>query len=189
MNLIKHSFIFITLISFALTQPENRFLPFDWVQYRQAGNINSISFSDRYAYIGTELGGLQRFNLFSNRFEESITRAQGLKSNTIKAVHRASNGILWIATPFGIEYSLNEEGDWRYINREELQLPFNEKIYRIGESDQDIWLDTSTLVYRLDPITGVVTGIMSNPDVQVLWSSGQMRFETDLSNIFLIIQY
>ena len=25
---------------------------------------------------------------------------------------------------------------------------------------------------------------MSNPDVQVLWSSGQMRFETDLSNIF-----
>ena len=184
MNLIKHSFIFITLISFALTQPENRFLPFDWVQYRQAGNINSISFSDRYAYIGTELGGLQRFNLFSNRFEESITRAQGLRSNTIKAVHRASNGILWIATPFGIEYSLNEEGDWRYINREELQLPFNEKIYRIGESDQDIWLDTSTLVYRLDPITGVVTGIMSNPDVQVLWSSGQMRFETDLSNIF-----
>ena len=184
MNLIRHSFIFITLISFAFTQPENRFLPFDWVQYRQAGNINSISFSDRYAYIGTELGGLQRFNLFSNRFEESITRAQGLRSNTIKAVHRASNGILWIATPFGIEYSLNEEGDWRYINREELQLPFNEKIYRIGESDQDIWLDTSTLVYRLDPITGVVTGIMSNPDVQVLWSSGQMRFETDLSNIF-----
>ena len=182
--MLRHFFLILTLISFIFCQPDNRFLPFDWVQYRQTGKVNSISFSDRYAYIGTDLGGLQRFNLFSNRFEESITRAQGLKSNIIKAVHRASNGVLWIATPLGIEYSLNEEGDWRYINRDALQLPLGEVIYRIGESEQDIWLDTSTLVYRLDSITGVLTGIMANPDVPVFWSSGLMSFETDLSSLF-----
>jgi len=182
--LSRYFSLILTLISFIFCQPDNRFLPFDWVQYRQTGKVNSISFSDRYAYIGTDLGGLQRFNLFSNRFEESITRAQGLKSNIIKAVHRASNGVLWIATPLGIEYSLNEEGDWRYINRDALQLPLGEVIYRIGESEQDIWLDTSTLVYRLDSITGVLTGIMANPDVPVFWSSGLMSFETDLSSLF-----
>ena len=85
-----------------MAQPELRFLPFDWVQYRQTGQINSISFSDRYAFIATQSGGLQRFNLFSNRFEEPITRAQGLQSNVITAVHRASNGVLWVAPPLGI---------------------------------------------------------------------------------------
>ena len=174
---------FIQTIIFA--QPELRFLPFDWVQYRQTGKVNSISFSDRFAYIATEYGGLQRFNLFSNRFDEPITMAQGLQSNTITATHRSSNGVLWVATPLGIEYSFNEEGDWRFINRESLTLPYGVKIERIGESSQDIWLDTPTLVYRLDPITGVVTGVMANPDVPVVWSSGLLRFQTDLSNIFI----
>jgi len=182
-NLCRYLFLFFSFISIIFSQPENRFSPFDWVQYRQAGKVNSISFSERYAYLGTELGGLQRFNILSNRFEESITRAQGLKSNTIKAVHRASNGVLWVATPMGIEYSLSEEGDWRFISRDILQLPFGAVIYRIGESEQDIWLETSTLVYRLDPITGVVTGVMSNPDVSVLWSSGLISFQTDLSSL------
>ena len=184
MNFCNYHILLLTLTSLIFSQPENRFLPFDWVQYRQTGKINSISFSERYAYIGTQLGGLQRFNLLSNRFEDPITRAQGLKSNTINAVHRASNGVLWVATPIGVEYSLSEEGDWRYIGRDILRLPFGEVIYRIGESEQDIWLETSTLVYRLDSITGVVTGIMPNPDVSVLWSSGLMRFQTDLSNLF-----
>ena len=184
MNFYNYPILLFTLSSLIFSQPENRFFPFDWVQYRQTGKINSISFSERYAYIGTQLGGLQRFNLLSNRFEEPITRAQGLKSNTINAVHRASNGVLWVATPIGVEYSLSEEGDWRYISRDILRLPFGEVIYRIGESEKDIWLDTSTLVYRLDSITGVVTGIMTNPDVSVLWSSGLIRVQTDLSNLF-----
>ncbi|MBT7524659.1 MAG: hypothetical protein HN653_03190, partial [Candidatus Marinimicrobia bacterium] len=86
MILFKYPLFIITLTYLAFSQPENRFLPFDWVQYRQTGKINSISFSNRYAYIGTQLGGVQRFNLLSNRFEEPITRAQGLRSNSINAV-------------------------------------------------------------------------------------------------------
>ncbi|MDG2366751.1 MAG: two-component regulator propeller domain-containing protein [Candidatus Marinimicrobia bacterium] len=183
MILFKYPLFIITLSYLAFSQPENRFLPFDWVQYRQTGKINSISFSNRYAYIGTQLGGVQRFNLLSNRFEEPITRAQGLRSNSINAVHRASNGVLWVGSSYGIEYSLSEEGDWTSINRDFLGLPFGETIYRIGESDQDIWLETSTLFYRLDPITGLVTGRMSNPNVSVLWSSGLIRFQIDLSNL------
>ena len=61
-NLFIHSFIF--------PQPDLRFHPFDWAQYRKTGKINSISFSERYAFMATENGGILRFNLFSERFEE-----------------------------------------------------------------------------------------------------------------------
>ena len=37
-NLFIHSFIY--------AQPDLKFHPFDWVQYRKTGKINSISFSD-----------------------------------------------------------------------------------------------------------------------------------------------
>ena len=183
-RLFNKLFLFSIFPIIIMAQPELRFLPFDWVQYRQTGQINSISFSDRYAFIATQSGGLQRFNLFSNRFEEPITRAQGLQSNVITAVHRASNGVLWVATPLGIEYSLTEEGEWQSISLNVLGLKFGTLIERIGESEQDIWLETPGLVHRIDGINGLVTGVMANPDRPVSWSSGLIKFKKDLSNLF-----
>ena len=53
-----YSQIIKTLLLFSIfenlsSQPDLRFNAFDWVAYRQTGSINSVSFSDRYAYIGT----------------------------------------------------------------------------------------------------------------------------------------
>ena len=175
-NLFIHSFIY--------AQPDLKFHPFDWVQYRKTGKINSISFSDRYAFLGSQNGGILRFNLFSERFEEPITKAQGLKSNTISSVHYASNGYLWVGTPLGIEFSYDSEGDWNFINKRNLKIPFNDIIEQIGESKQDIWIKTNGSVYRLDRITGVVLDIMTFPNELVSWSS-QSRFLGDYSSILM----
>jgi hypothetical protein len=101
----------------------------------RTGKVNSITFGDRFAYIGTQSGGSHAIQFYSERFEEPITRAQGLHSNTVTAIHRASNSMLWVATPMGLEYSINEEGDWRFIDREQLGLSLGTYIERIGESN------------------------------------------------------
>ncbi|MBT3479513.1 MAG: hypothetical protein HOB42_02775 [Candidatus Marinimicrobia bacterium] len=183
--MIRTIIIFLLLFGNIFAQPNLRFHPFDWVQYRYTGKVNSITFGDRYAYIGTQYGGVLRFNIFSERFEEPITRAQGLRSNTTTAVHRASNGVLWVATPYGVEYSFDEEGNWRYMDNHQLGLFGGQYVERIGESDNYIWLKTGSLVHRIDPITGVQVGAMPNPDETVKWSSGLLRFSTDLSNLLI----
>ena len=183
--MIRQIFIFLIITRVGIAQPDLKFDSFDWVQYRQAGKINSITFGDRFAYIGTQSGGIMRFNVFANRFEESITMAQGLHSNTITAIHRSSNGMLWVATPIGIEFSFNEVGNWRFIDRNEISFDSRTFIERIGESKNSIWLGTSGLVYRLDPVTGVLTGVMPNPDETVIWSSGLLQLRTNLSDILI----
>ncbi len=178
----RHFFVFMLLWTIGAAQPDLRFHPFDWVQYRKPGKVNSISFSDQYAYIGTQYGGVQRFNLFSNRFEEPITRAQGLRSNSIIAVHRAANGVLWVATPFGVEHSYDEAGNWRFMANNHFGFFADQFVERIGESENYIWLDVGSEVRRVDPLTGVQLGILPNPDEPVTWSSGLARFQLDLSN-------
>ena len=63
----RQFWVIISFIGATFAQPDLRFHPFDFVQYRKPGQVNSISFSDQYAYIGTHHGGVQRFNIFSNR--------------------------------------------------------------------------------------------------------------------------
>ncbi|MEA1881035.1 MAG: two-component regulator propeller domain-containing protein [Candidatus Marinimicrobia bacterium] len=183
--MIRRTIKSILFFGFVLAQPELRFHPFDWVQYRHTGKVNSITFGDRYAYIGTQSGGVLRFNRYSERFDEPITRAQGLQDNTITAVHRSSNGQLWVATQMGVELSFNEEGDWQFISRNQLNFPLGVFVERIGESKNNVWLDTPGLVYKLDAITGIVVGVMPNPDEAVTWSSGLLRFSPDLSNLLI----
>ena len=65
-------FLFFTQLSQLIGQPDSRFRPFDWVLYRGAGSISSITEGYTFAYIGTKMGGLKRFNLYSNNFEEPI---------------------------------------------------------------------------------------------------------------------
>ena len=178
----RQFWVIISFIGATFAQPDLRFHPFDFVQYRKPGQVNSISFSDQYVYIGTHHGGVQRFNIFSNRFEEPITRAQGLKSNSITAVHRATNGVLWVATPFGVEHSYDEAGNWRFMANNHFGFFSNQFVERIGESNNYIWLDVGSEVRRIDPLTGVQLGIMPNPDEPVQWSSGLARFHIDLSN-------
>ena len=92
--------LLILLLSDLRGQPDPRFRPFDWVLYSGAGTVSSITEGYTFAYIGTGSGGLKRFNLYGNYFDEPITTAQGLKNNNITAVHfDKSTGLLWVSTP------------------------------------------------------------------------------------------
>ena len=61
--------------------------------------------------------------------------------------------MLWVATPFGIEFSINEVGNWRFIDWNQISLGSITFIERIGESENSVWLGTSGLVYRIDPVS------------------------------------
>ena len=58
-------------ILFLYAQPDSRFRAFDWVVYHGPGIINSISEGYNYVYVGTENGGLKRFNTFSLNFDDT----------------------------------------------------------------------------------------------------------------------
>ena len=91
-------------------QPDSRFRPFDWTLYRGSGSITSITEGFTFAYIGTEMGGLKRFNIFSQNFDEPITIAQGLKDNNITCLPSSDNplGELWKNMPFQEQEDLNK---------------------------------------------------------------------------------
>ena len=110
-------------VQFVLAQPDIRFNPFDWNLYGKPSSINSISFGDRYAFIGTSGAGALRFNINSNRFEEPITVAQGLSSNFVTAVHYSKNGMIWVATPEDLQFSFSGYGDWRRVSLESIGIP------------------------------------------------------------------
>ena len=127
-------------LQFIFAQPDIRFDPFDWNLYGKPGSINSISFGDRYAFIGTTGAGVLRFNINTNRFEEPISIAQGLSTNFVTAVHYAKNGMIWVATPLGLQYSFSGYGDWRRVSLESIGIPRNNFINRLGDDGKDIKL-------------------------------------------------
>ena len=178
-------FLYSFSLSIIFSQPESQFNPFDWVQYRKTGNINSISYSNTYLYLGSENGGILRFNLFSERFEEPITIAQGLKSNSIKALHLDSSGSLWVATRIGLDFSLSAEGDWRHLTYRELNIPSDLYIEQIGESIDAIWIKTSNIYYRLDRINGIILESMLIPNQKIIWSSKNSNSTIDFSSIII----
>ena len=63
--MIRQIIIFLTITAVGIAQPDLKFDPFDWTQYRQVGKVNSITFGDRFAYIGTQSGGIMRLNIFA----------------------------------------------------------------------------------------------------------------------------
>ena len=169
---IVKSLLLFLIIDSALSQPNLQFNPFDWITYRKTGAINSISFGDRYAYIGTQTGGVLRFNINSQRFEAPITRSQGLDGNMVTAVHYSSSGMLWVSTLESLQYSLTAEGDWRIIKLASLGIANRNYINRIGDDGKDIWIDSSGILYRLDGMTGIVLETVVRQDRAIAWSSG-----------------
>ncbi len=166
-----------------MAQPENRFNPFDWVQYRSTGAINSLTSDNRYLYFGTQDGGVGRYLLFGHRFDEPITEAQGLKSNTITALHVAF-GTLWVATRQGLNYSYTREGDWHFISRDQMGIASHTLIDRIGNSKDYLWLMTPGMYYKCDRSTGIVVSMMPVPDEKkIVWSSGILEFSQNPADL------
>ena len=148
----------------------------DWVQYRQNGDITSISEGFTYVYFGTENGGILRYQNYGKRFEEPITRAQGLASNTITAIHfDRDTGILWAATNQSLEYSFNHEGDWHRVSLVDIGLNRNTRIEQIGSSKESLWVRSGSLFIKLDRSSGIMLGMFSSPDIDDIdWSSGRL---------------
>ena len=183
--IILFFFFFYSFEIFA--QPDSRFRPFDWVIFKGASSINSISEGYTYIYLATQTGGLKRFNIFGNKFDEPITRAQGLKNNSINATHfDHQTGLLWIATKKFLQYSFSREGDWYDIKLDELGLMKRDKVEKIGSSLNYIWLKTRSTFYKLDHSSGVLIGIYPSPDeINIKWSSGYYLKNNINSNILL----
>ena len=72
---IKSFLLLLVFISQIKSQPDPRFRPFDWVIFKGSGEINSITEGFTFSYIATSMGGIKRFNLFGNYFDEPITTA------------------------------------------------------------------------------------------------------------------
>jgi len=180
-------FLLFTQFSQLIGQPDSRFRPFDWVLYRGAGSISSITEGFTFAYIGTEMGGLKRFNLYSNNFEEPITTAQGLKDNQVTATHfDLGTGLIWVASPHHVQYSFSREGDWYAKELQNLGLSRNDRINRIGSSTNYIWLQARSSYVKLDHSSGILVGIYPTPDeLDIHWSSGQYVGQSNLHEIFM----
>ncbi len=71
-------FLFTTII---LAQPRAKYRPFDWLLFKEPGNINALSEGYEYLYIATSHGGIYRYSLYSNQYDFPITTAQGLNNN------------------------------------------------------------------------------------------------------------
>ena len=183
-NKIIYILLFFSLIK---GQPDSRFRPFDWVQYSGAGAITSISEGYTFAYIATELGGLKRFNLFGNNFDDPITTAQGLKDNHITAVHfDTQTGLLWAASKDHIQYSFSREGDWYANDLQSLGLSKYDRVKRIGSSSQYIWLQARSSYVKIDHSSGILIGIYPSPDeLSIQWSSGPYNGQPELREIYM----
>jgi hypothetical protein len=175
---MKKIFAIALIFNILLSQPDSRFEAFDWILYRQTGGINSITEGYNYAYFATENAGILRFQLYQNRFDEPISTAQGLSDNQILAVHfDQTTRILWVASENFIDYSYNAEGNWFHINLIETGLHPETLIQQIGSSDNYIWINAGSTFLKLDKVSGIVMGLLPQPDEDnIIWSSRRDRF-------------
>ena len=182
---VKSFLLFLIFIIQIKSQPDPRFRPFDWVIFKGSGKINSITEGFTFCYSATSMGGIKRFNLFGNYFDEPITTAQGLKNNFVSAVHFDKvTGLLWAASTNYLQYSFSREGDWYSIELENLGLSKYDRIQRIGSSEKFVWLHARSSYVKVDHSSGLLIGIYPNPDeIEVEWSSGPYFGEKSLSEI------
>ena len=176
MQFFLFSYLFIvTALSCAFSQPLKSFRPFDWVLYKASGSITSFTEGYTFIYVGTSLGGIKRFNVYGNYFDNPISTAQGLENNIINAVHfDKKTGFLWASTPDHIQYSFSREGDWFSKAFRDIGLSKYDKVTQIGSSDSYVWLKARSSYVKLDHSSGMMVGIYPVPDeINILWSSGE----------------
>ncbi|MCS5550792.1 MAG: hypothetical protein NZ811_04650 [Gammaproteobacteria bacterium] len=153
--------------------------------FKEPGKINSLSEGYEYLYIATSHGGIYRYSLYSNQYDFPITTAQGLQSNNITGVHFDHNtGIIWASSPGFLQYSYTREGDWRQINLVDLGLRSNDRISRIGNSENYVWAEANVVYIKMDKTSGILSGIYPRPDeLNINWSSDQYSIQNEISDI------
>ena len=170
-----------------ISQVNTRHDPFDWVLFAKPGAIRSFSEGLSYIYIATETAGVFRYSLYGNQFEYPITRAQGLSSNRVNAIHfDKRTGILWVATDKSIDYSYNGEGNWISRSLENYNLLSGVRIEQIGSSNNYLWILAGSSYLKLDRTSGVFLGTFSFPDeMEIKWSSGLVKYSSVVDDILM----
>ena len=86
----------------------------DWVSYAPALEISSVEIDENYIYFGTRLGGILRYNKYTNNWEYPYTTSSGLRSNRIyQVVYNWDEGFLYAQTSAGIDVYKPAENFWR----------------------------------------------------------------------------
>ena len=169
-NLICKIFI-IFFCSILCSQPENKFATFDWVQYSSPGNINSISFSNNFAYLGTDNSGIIRYDCIQQKFDYPIAMPQGLKSNQVFLVHVLENGTVYALTSFGLELSFDGMGAWRSVPIFQMGLNNRTRFVSMGSSDNYLWIKTFDSFFKFDLFDGRLIERANYTSVDIKWSS------------------
>ena len=160
--------------------------------YKSTGSITSFTEGYSYIYIGTTLGGIKRFNIYGNYFDNPISTAQGLENNEVSAVHfDKKTGFLWASTSGYVQYSFSRENDWFSKNFQDIGLSKFDKITKIGSSDSYVWLKARSSYVKLDQSSGTMVGIYPIPDeLSIEWSSGEYRsdqqFDKDFTDFIIL---
>ena len=183
----KWVFTFISINYLVLCQPSSRHDPFAWIIYRKPGTIRSFAEGFSYIYIGTESAGIYRYSIYGDRFEAPITRAQGLASNEITAIHfDKRTGTLWAATDESLDYTYTREGNWSSNKLDSYNLLSGVKIEQLGSSKNYLWALAGTLYLKLDRVSGVFLGSMAFPDeMEINWSSGPIRYAEGINDLLM----
>ena len=183
----KWVFTFISIHYLVLCQPSSRHDPFDWIIYRKPGTIRSFAEGFSYIYIGTESAGIYRYSIYGDRFEAPITRAQGLASNEIIAIHfDKRTGTLWAATDESLDYTYTREGNWSSNKLDSYNLLSGVKIEQLGSSENYLWALAGTLYLKLDRVSGIFLGSMPFPDeMEINWSSGPIRYAEGINDLLM----
>jgi len=183
----KWVFTFISMHYLVLCQPNSRHDPFDWIIYRKPGTIRSFAEGFSYIYIGTESAGIYRYSIYGDRFEAPITRAQGLASNEIIAIHfDKRTGTLWAATDESLDYTYTREGNWSSNKLDSYNLLSGVKIEQLGSSENYLWALAGTLYLKLDRVSGIFLGSMAFPDeMEINWSSGPIRYAEGINDLLM----
>ena len=169
-NLIFKIFI-IFYFSLLRSQPENKFATFDWVQYSSPGNINSISFSNYLAYLGTDNSGILRYDYIQQKFDYPIATPQGLKSNQVFLVHVLENGAVYALTSFGLEISFDGMGAWRSVPIFQMGLSNRTRFISMGSSDDYLWIKTFDSLFKFDLFDGRLIERANFTSNDIKWSS------------------
>ena len=183
----KWVFAFISIHYLVLCQPSSRHDPFDWIVYKKPGKIRSFAEGFSYIYIGTESAGIYRYSIYGDRFEPPITRAQGLASNEITAIHfDKRTGTLWAATDESLDYTYTREGNWSSNKLDNYNLLSSVKIEQLGSSENYLWALAGTLYLKLDRVSGTFLGSFSFPDeMEINWSSGPIRYAEGIDDLLM----
>lgn len=109
-----------------------------WMRYDQNPSANAITSNKVIAlmddgkgnlWLGTDGGGLNRFNISSKKFENYGSEV-GI-SNVVFGILQDESGIIWCSTNNGIiKFDPNQKKSWRYTNKSQLQSTlFNYNAY------------------------------------------------------------